>query len=110
MNQWIKVKSVGYGATVSGATSGCTSCCHVTLAKSQACFDYLHPQNARIAPNLDHIWLLGFLRKMERDHGHLHDCNRNFGKHLEPFQTRSSNSVPRTCPGEGKTVCTMLIY
>lgn len=110
MNQWIKVKSVGYGATVSGATSGCTSCCHVTLAKSQACFDYLHPQNARIAPNLDHIWLLGFLRKMERDHWHLHDCNRNFGKHLVPFQTRSSNSVPRTCPGEGKTVCTMLIY
>lgn len=49
MNHRIRAKSVGYGATVSGATSACASCCSVTLAKLQVCFDYLHPQNTRIA-------------------------------------------------------------
>lgn len=63
MNHWIRAKSVGYGATVSGATSGCASCCSVTLAKSQVCFDYLHPQKRQDCTQLRSYLALGFPQK-----------------------------------------------
>lgn len=62
---------MGYGTTVSGAISGCATCCCVTLAKSQASSDHLHPLNAGIAAMYRQAQLRslsgsrGFPRKME---------------------------------------------